>query len=94
MSVLIACETVSWKFKCPKKWGDLTLTYDPKVRFCNACSEKVYFCDDAEELSLRSRERVCVAFFQNPYDKPNPDYAEMDKPVMVGRPSWPFSTKK
>lgn len=82
MSVLIACETVSWKFKCPKKWGDLTPTYDPKVRFCNACSEKVYFCDNAEELSIRSREGRCVAF---QHEKQSPNWEEMDKPLIVGR---------
>lgn len=85
MPILIACETVSWKFKCPKKWDDLSSTDDPKVKFCEACRENVYFCEDAEELSIRSREGVCVAFYPGSSNGQLPDYAEMDKPALLGR---------
>lgn len=85
MPVLIACETVFWKFKCPKKWEELSSTDDAKVRYCGSCRERVYFCDDVEELSVKSREGVCVAFFQEDKRDQQIDYSQIPKPVVLGR---------
>lgn len=85
MPVLIPCESVSWKFKCPKKWEELSSTDDPRIRVCDSCSEQVYFCDDIEELSVRSREGVCVAFFQEDKKEKLIDYSQIPKPILLGR---------
>ena len=49
------------QFKCPKWWSELQETEDPKVRFCHACQEQVYRCDDHEEFELQREQGHCVA---------------------------------
>jgi hypothetical protein len=45
------------KFKCPKTWGSLTTTENPKVRFCGECQQNVHLVDDIENFP---KDKKCV----------------------------------
>ncbi len=48
-------------FKCPKKWENLKGTDNPRVRHCDTCEKKVYFCITLREARGRARHGLCVA---------------------------------
>jgi hypothetical protein len=50
-----------FEFVCPKQWTDLSTTEDDRVRYCEACRERVYLCATESEAAEHSRSRHCVA---------------------------------
>jgi uncharacterized protein (TIGR02996 family) len=56
------CEDVRFKFKCPKRWTELTPTEEPAVRHCGTCDRHVHFCATREEVIARGAAKECVAF--------------------------------
>lgn len=49
-------------FECPKHWGNLTPTDNPKIRLCAVCSKSVYFCFTSDDLWDAQQAGQCVAF--------------------------------
>jgi len=58
----IDVENCKFAFKCTKKWEELAKTEQPKVRFCDTCSENVYLCESLQELDAAVKAGHCVAF--------------------------------
>jgi uncharacterized protein (TIGR02996 family) len=52
---------VAFKFECPKKWEQLTLTGDPLVRFCESCRKGVHYCGAIQEAQEHAWAGHCVA---------------------------------
>lgn len=52
---------VRFGFRCPMKWGELTPTSDPVVRYCAGCDSPVTFFDSLELARRASAEGKCVA---------------------------------
>lgn len=50
-----------FQFKCPLVWDSLRITEDPEIRFCEVCSQNVYFCLTIEKAKARARDGQCVA---------------------------------
>ena len=42
------------EIEMPQKLGELSSTADPKAMLCDICNDSMYFCDDAEDVSIRS----------------------------------------
>ncbi|MFO0823576.1 MAG: TIGR02996 domain-containing protein [Gemmataceae bacterium] len=57
---LEACQ-LQFKFDCPKQWGGLQPTADPKKRFCGACRLHVHYCDTIEEAQNHTANGHCIA---------------------------------
>jgi len=53
---------VQFSFRCPKQWADLSPTEQSTVRYCNECTQNVYFCLTDDELSQRMANDQCAAF--------------------------------
>ncbi len=53
------CE-LTWEFKCPKRWQDLTEVRE-SVRYCNECSQEVYLVKNNGTALQHAREGKCVA---------------------------------
>lgn len=60
-------------FQCPKYWGRLTPTDDPKVRFCDYCFEQVRLVETEEQLAEHSALGHCVAILN--LSPEHPDYS-------------------
>ena len=48
-------------FVCDKSWADMRSTDDSKVRHCETCAKRVYFCDNLADAREHSREGHCIA---------------------------------
>jgi hypothetical protein len=72
-------------FQCPKLWKHLTITDDPKVRFCDQCYEQVYLVQNEEELAEQSARGRCVAILNL-----SPDHAAYSGEGLLGEiePDW------
>ena len=57
-SIITNCE---FKFKCPKKWDDLIITEDPKVRHCQQCDQSVTLCTSQKEFKKLTAKGNCIA---------------------------------
>jgi uncharacterized protein (TIGR02996 family) len=55
------CETLRFKFRCPKKWDHLRQTEDATVRFCDSCRKTVHYCDSIGEAKAQALLGRCVA---------------------------------
>ncbi|MBA4189565.1 MAG: hypothetical protein C0467_16390 [Planctomycetaceae bacterium] len=87
-------------FKCPKKWEQLKGTDDPRVRHCNTCEKKVYYCLTDREARMRAERGLCVALASKVRYRPlDPDVQvvstmgimRMPEPDPVQpRPWWKF----
>lgn len=53
-------EQIEFEFECPIKWESLTPTSDVGVRHCDACQQKVYYCDTITEARDHARQGRCV----------------------------------
>jgi uncharacterized protein (TIGR02996 family) len=54
--------SISFRFRCPKQWEQLTPTDDgATVRFCEACEKNVYYCDSIEEARSHAEREHCIA---------------------------------
>lgn len=62
----IAIRNCRFKFKCTKKWSELTPTEISSQRFCSECEQMVFFCRNAEELEFEVRLNNCVAIERHP----------------------------
>ncbi|WP_427551096.1 hypothetical protein ACQE3D_17605 [Methylomonas sp. MS20] len=47
--------------QCDKKWAELTQTDNQDVRYCSACEQNVYLCQDEYTLAEAIQENRCVA---------------------------------
>ncbi len=52
---------VTWDFLCPKTWNNLQETSDPKIRFCQSCSQSVYLITTAREFDDVASVRCCIS---------------------------------
>lgn len=77
---------VSFAFKCPKDWENLSATDNSKVRFCDVCSENVFFCETDEETIANALDGKCIA-------RSEPDEEELAREITIGRPSIEFMRK-
>jgi uncharacterized protein (TIGR02996 family) len=48
-------------FRCPKQWEHLKGTDNPRVRYCETCDKKVYYCLTDREARKRTSLGLCVA---------------------------------
>lgn len=44
MSILAPIQNCKFQYECPKDWFELDETDDEAIRFCQKCSQNVYFC--------------------------------------------------
>jgi uncharacterized protein (TIGR02996 family) len=51
----------AFRFKCPKKWEQLTGTDYPAVRHCETCDKKVYYCATLRDAQNHAYQGDCVA---------------------------------
>lgn len=49
------------RYRCPRRFIDLTATDDPAIRNCDVCKQAVYFCRTPAELDAHRRSGRCVA---------------------------------
>ena len=56
--------TISFKFECPKRWEELSITSVEKTRFCNMCKSDVFFCETDEETIAHAKAGNCIARVQ------------------------------
>jgi uncharacterized protein (TIGR02996 family) len=57
------CEVLpDFKFKCPKRWSQLTPTPRDTIRFCESCQREVFFCSSLSDIRYRASRAECVAF--------------------------------
>jgi hypothetical protein len=56
-------ENCPMAFECPRTWESLASTDNPGVRHCDACSQDVTFCADADTLEKMTATGACVAFY-------------------------------
>ncbi len=52
---------LAFELPCPREWGSLAPGTRDDVRFCDACSQHVYYCGDLEQARVRARAGDCVA---------------------------------
>jgi hypothetical protein len=52
----------SLSFKCTQKWETLSKTDKVNVKFCELCSNKVFFVTTDEELNKYAELNKCIAF--------------------------------
>jgi len=57
------CEN-AFEFICPRKWESLKCTESPNTRYCEVCSENVYFCETPLEFVRQGNLGRCVAIRQ------------------------------
>lgn len=48
-------------FRCTQKWSSLTVTIDPRIRFCEKCVNPVHFCESDSEIADALRNNKCIA---------------------------------
>jgi uncharacterized protein (TIGR02996 family) len=76
---------LAFELPCPKEWGSLAPTGRDDVRFCDACSQHVYYCDDIEQARSYARGGNCVAVDvavpRLPDDLSAPRMIRMGRPV-------------
>jgi uncharacterized protein (TIGR02996 family) len=49
------------KQRCPQRWGRLSLTQVPTVRFCEVCRREVHYCRTIQEGRAHLRVGHCIA---------------------------------
>ncbi|MBX7220015.1 MAG: hypothetical protein K1Y36_08715 [Blastocatellia bacterium] len=64
--------------RCPKTWDELSATSEPKVRFCEHCSQNVYWAGNQQEVDRFAAKAKCVAFQTLEY-------------AILGRPAGPLT---
>ena len=52
---------LSLELPCPKEWGSLAPTGRDNVRYCEACSQQVFYCDTIGEAREHARLGHCMA---------------------------------
>lgn len=52
-------------FVCDKTWADMEPTKDGNVRHCEACDQKVHFCDNLADAREHSRGGHCISCTDN-----------------------------
>lgn len=57
------CEN-AFEFICPRKWDSLGQTESPDIRYCEVCSQNVYFCETPLEFVRQGNLGRCVAIRQ------------------------------
>ena len=71
------------KFVCSQSWDDLAaIERHADVRYCDVCSNSVYFVRDSADLAQHVKAGHCIAF-QSDDDGDDPD----DCPRTMGMPS-------
>ena len=54
------CEN-AFEFVCPRKWDSLGQTESTDIRYCDVCSQNVYFCETPQEFVSQGNLGRCVA---------------------------------
>jgi hypothetical protein len=54
------CEN-AFEFICPGTWDSLGQTESPDIRYCEVCSQNVYFCETPREFVSQGNLGRCVA---------------------------------
>jgi len=54
------CEN-AFDFVCPRRWESLKHTESADIRYCEACSQNVYFCETPLEFVRQGNLGRCVA---------------------------------
>jgi uncharacterized protein (TIGR02996 family) len=49
------------EFECPRDWGSLATTEFSDIRYCGACSKRVYYCNTIDEARKQAGRGNCVA---------------------------------
>lgn len=58
----VRCPSDDLAFDCPKTWESMhRIEEDDRVRFCDACQERVHFCTTVDEARSIGRSGGCVA---------------------------------
>lgn len=78
------CE-VPFRFQCPKQWDKLRATDEAGVRFCDACSQNVYYCHTLEEAREHAWRFHCVAVDVGVPRKED----DLQRPMLMGALAWP-----
>lgn len=52
---------LAFQLRCPREWGSLAPTGRDTERFCEACAQKVFYCESIEEARGHARRGACVA---------------------------------
>jgi hypothetical protein len=65
--------TCKFKFQCPKKWEELKRTESKDIKFCDHCSQNVYFAESQSQFEKIAAEGKCVAI-------------KIEKYMMLGEP--------
>jgi hypothetical protein len=55
---IIHCE---FEYSCPLNWGELKLTDNASVRYCDQCSKEVTLCTDDAQIDLAWEQGKCIA---------------------------------
>jgi uncharacterized protein (TIGR02996 family) len=50
-----------FEFRCPRRWDNLQLTGNARVRFCTACRAEVHYADDLRQAREHAEMGRCVA---------------------------------
>jgi len=58
------CKKIGIETPCPLHWKQLEVTKEKNVKYCNVCEDKVYFCENDEELIKNATKGNCIAFAQ------------------------------
>lgn len=72
----------TFRFTCPKQWGELATTVDPAVRHCGSCDRPVYFCTTDAETIAHARVGNCIA-----REEPSADAVGR---IVLGQPAIPL----
>lgn len=52
---------LGFELECPKDWGSLSPTERMGVRYCGACTKRVYYCDTVDQARAHASAGNCVA---------------------------------
>lgn len=75
-------DKVRFKYRCSKQWQEFQATKNETIRFCDACQENVYYCNDKKEADSHARQGHCIAISI----KLSSDVYSQFTPNMMGRP--------
>lgn len=64
----------AFEFVCPRKWDSLGQTESADIRYCDVCSQNVYFCETPREFVSQGNLGRCVAIRKEV--TPNEAFAE------------------
>jgi uncharacterized protein (TIGR02996 family) len=76
--------SLGFELECPRDWGSLSPTEKGGVRFCGACSKRVYYCGSVGEARTHAQMGNCVAVDIVAIRRPHDLEREHDRPMRMG----------